>query len=438
MAWTNAWSAMNPMRFLLVDPRWNRTAASRRIDGERLALAEQVWMRARRRPMWTTAHPLRRHRLHAPRLFDTALAPAERLGGALSSLPDGDRRPPGGRSGDVTFVRRSAPTVLSAHGYTACTSGVHYFEPGHECARPHGAAACQTWRCRLRQTRQVRRLPAAYRRVTAHSPRWSGRPRGLLLERRGPAPVRQRPRSARCHPSFHHHPAEAGPEHTARRRVVFAGRIVAPKGIDVLIRAAQSGWRVRRLRRRLAPDRARGWCGGWASRTASIQGLARHRRARARAGRSVGPRDAISLAGAVRARRYRGVRGRPIRGASATEGVRDWLRDGVEVCGRAGDHDALAHALNELLADRQVRDDRGSGSETAAERFTAERHVSELLDAYRSARSGWEARAERMSQTAPPTLMTSVGRWRARESSGPASASARRQLRADWRDERPL
>src|SRR6185312_1584673 len=68
-----------------------------------------------------------------------------------------------------------------------------------------------------------------------------------------------------------------GSGHAARRRVVFAGRVVAPKGVGVLIRAARDvdaefvicgdGWRLqemRRLAQRLGVDERiafRGWLG---------------------------------------------------------------------------------------------------------------------------------------------------------------------------------
>jgi trehalose utilization protein len=38
----------------------------------------------------------------------------------------------------VRAMRMSAPVVISAHVYSACTAGVYYFRPGHECTRAHG------------------------------------------------------------------------------------------------------------------------------------------------------------------------------------------------------------------------------------------------------------------------------------------------------------
>ncbi len=406
-----AWWAMIPMSVLLVTPRWTRDGGvATHAIASASALAEHgLDVSVAAAHVDVAASPPNVTVFHAPRLFDTALAPAERLGGALSSLPTAIHIHQVDDPEIVTFVRRSAPTVLSAHGYTACTSGVHYFEPGHECARPHGAGCMPNLALRgCAHTRQVRRLPAAYRRVTralaalgaadlvvSYSSAVDRHLSANGLVRRAVIPL------------FTTIPAEARPEHAARRRVVFAGRIVAPKGIDVLIRAAQKvdgefvvcgdGWRLdraRRLVRRLGvEDRVhfRGWLG--------TDALARElAEASVLAMPSVWP-EPFGLVGIEAF-----AAGRPVV-ASATGGVRDWLRDGVNgLAVEPGDHDALAHALNELLADPDRCETMGAaGRRLAAERFTAERHVSALLDAYRSARSGWEARAERMSQTAPPT-----------------------------------
>src|SRR6476659_2504382 len=38
----------------------------------------------------------------------------------------------------VDGLRAAGPVVVSAHGFTACPSGVYYFEPGQQCTRGHG------------------------------------------------------------------------------------------------------------------------------------------------------------------------------------------------------------------------------------------------------------------------------------------------------------
>jgi len=87
-----------------------------------------------------------------------------------------------------------------------------------------------------------------------------------------------------------------------------------------------------------------------------------------------------------------GASGRPVV-ASSTGGVGDWLRDGVNgVLVEPGDARALARALNELLADPGRRRELGTAArETVAARFTPERHVAALREAYRTARAHWLA-----------------------------------------------
>ena len=80
--------------------------------------------------------------------------------------------------------------------------------------------------------------------------------------------------------------------------------------------------------------------------------------------------------------------GRPVV-ASATGGIGDWLQDGVNGLAVApGDVGDLARALDELLGDPDRQGQMGAaGREMAARRFSAERHVAALLDAYEAARA---------------------------------------------------
>jgi glycosyltransferase involved in cell wall biosynthesis len=191
-------------------------------------------------------------------------------------------------------------------------------------------------------------------------------------------------------------PAAVGSGHAGRRRVVFAGRIVAPKGVRVLIRAAREvdaefvicgdGWRLqemRRLAQRLGiGERVRftGWLGGDALARelaeASIVALP-----------SVWP-EPFGLVG-IEAFAV----GRPVV-ASSTGGIVDWLQDGVNgLAVEPGDSDALARALSELLADPARQQEMGeAGRAMASERYSPERHVAALLEAYRAARRDWESR----------------------------------------------
>ncbi len=84
--------------------------------------------------------------------------------------------------------------------------------------------------------------------------------------------------------------------------------------------------------------------------------------------------------------------GRPVV-ASCTGGIGDWLEDGVNgLCVKPGDPRALARALNELLSDPVRQLEMGAaGKQMVAARFSRQRHLAALLDAYRTARSTWEA-----------------------------------------------
>jgi glycosyltransferase involved in cell wall biosynthesis len=201
---------------------------------------------------------------------------------------------------------------------------------------------------------------------------------------------------------------KTGSGHETRRRVVFAGRVVAPKGVGVLIRAARAvdaefvicgdGWGLdgmRKLARRLGVlDRIRftGWLGA--------EALAREL---ADASVVVMPSlwpEPFGLVGIEAL-----AAGRPVI-ASATGGVGDWLVDGVNgLLVRPGDAPALAKALEELLCDPARQRAMGAaGREMVAARFSPERHVAALLDAYRLARAQWESGRSAGSREDAPSL----------------------------------
>src|ERR1019366_9543969 len=182
-----------------------------------------------------------------------------------------------------------------------------------------------------------------------------------------------------------------GSGHSSRRRVVFAGRVVAAKGLDTLIRAVREvegefvicgdGWQLesmRQLARRLGlQERIR--FKGWLPAELLAEELAE-------ASVVVVPSLWPEPFGLVGIEAFSA--GRPVI-ASATGGIGDWLEDGVSgLSFPAGDASALARALNELLADPERQSAMGmAGQKVVAARFSAKRHVEALLDAYRSARS---------------------------------------------------
>jgi glycosyltransferase involved in cell wall biosynthesis len=179
--------------------------------------------------------------------------------------------------------------------------------------------------------------------------------------------------------------------------VVFAGRIVATKGIDVLIRAARQvngefvicgdGGRLgemRALARELdLEDRIhfKGWL--------DPDELAREF---ADASAVVVPSLWPEPFGIVGIEAF--AAGRPAVG-SATGGIPEWLQDGVTgMCVPPGDELRLAQALDELLADPERQRAMGlAGRELVAARFSEERHLEALLQAYQRADTNWRAQA---------------------------------------------
>lgn len=292
-----------------------------------------------------------------------------------------------------------SPLVVSAHAYTACTSGVYYFEPGRECTRAHGVGCIPNLLARgCAHTRYPKTLPRKF--VNATRGRDALRAADLVisyshavdrhLAANGLA-------SRAIVPYFPTMNALPGSGHEQRRRVVFAGRIVVQKGVEVLLHAAVDvdgefvlcgDGRELEAMRSLAQSLGiaervhfRGWLGG--------DGLAREL---AEASVVVMPSLWPEPFGIVGIEGF--AAGRPAV-ASATGGIVDWLTDGVSgLAVPPGDARALARALQELLDDpaRQAR--MGSaGRETVAESFTPERHLERLLDAYTTARAAHRDRA---------------------------------------------
>ncbi len=336
---------------------------------------------------------------HGPALLDASAPAAVRLEGTPSNRPEVVHIHQLDDPAIVRALRARAPVVISAHGYPACTSGLYYFQPGHECTRGHGVGCIPNLIARgCAHTLDPRPLPASYRRA------------GLGLEALQSADLALAYSSSverhlahngierrRVIPLFPTVAARPGSGEPGPRRVLFAGRVVASKGLAVLIRAARDvdgefvvcgdGWQLeamRRLARRLGVE-ARIRFTGWLSAEALATELAD---TSVVALPSLWP-EPFGLVGIEAL-----AAGRPVV-ASATGGVADWLQDGLSGLYVApGDARALARALNELLGDPERRRAMGAaGREFVAERFTAERHVAALLEAYAAARASWEPAA---------------------------------------------
>ncbi len=334
---------------------------------------------------------------HSPDLYNADVSPQQRVDAAMSCSPRIVHFHQFEDADVASHIQRSAPLIVSVHGYSACTSAVHYFRPGEECDRPHGAGCVPNLLARgCAHTRNPSWLPGSFRRAT----------RSVQLLRQADLVISYSSvidrhllangilRRARA-PLFSTLPpaAIAG---ARRRRVVFAGRVVRPKGVQVLLRAASTldvelvicgDGRdldsLRSLASRLdVGDRVS--FKGWLAPAALASELAE---AQVVAIPSVWP-EPFGLVGIEAF-----TLGTPVV-ASATGGIGDWLEHGVSGLAVApGEVAALAEALGELLADPQrARAMGAAGRESVASRFTPARHVSALLAAFNSARVGWERR----------------------------------------------
>jgi glycosyltransferase involved in cell wall biosynthesis len=389
----------NPGPVLLITPNWTRDGgvaahvmASARELARRSVDVHVVAARIKSRESipGVTLH-------HASELLNLHLSPDVRLGDAVSSTPAVTHMHDFNDPAIVAFMRMHSPVVVSAHGYTACTSGVHYFRAGQECTRSHGLGCVPNLLARgCAHTHDPRWLPLAYRRASE----------GLEALRRADLAVSysssvDRHLSAngvtrrRVIPLFATMAPATGSGHAARRRVVFAGRITAAKGVGVLLRAARTvdaefvicgdGWQfaaMRRLARRLGVSE-RVCFKGWLSAEDLARELAD---ASVVVLPSVWP-EPFGLVGIEAL-----AAGRPVV-ASSTGGIGDWLEDGVSgLCVTPGDAPALARALDELLANPERQQAMGAAGKTmVAARFSAEHHVAALFEGYWAARTTWES-----------------------------------------------
>jgi glycosyltransferase involved in cell wall biosynthesis len=332
---------------------------------------------------------------HAPSLFDADAAPHERIGEAARSEPEVVHFHQVYAPELIDFLRERAPVVVSAHSYGACPSGVYYFRPGRECTRAHGLGCIPRMLARgCMHARDPRELPGKYVRAG----------RALEAFRRADLAVAYSSavdrhleangvRRRAIVPLFTTMAPLTGAGHSDRRRVVFAGRVVQPKGAEVLIRAAvevdaefvicgegRQLPALRALARRLGIEQQVSFR-GWLPASELARELAD---ASVVAIPSLWP-EPFGLVGieALSA-------GRPVV-ASDTGGVSDWLQDGVSgLLVPPGEARALARALNELLSDPERQRAMGAaGRDTVAERFSREQHVQALVAAYGAARSTW-------------------------------------------------
>ena len=350
---------------------------------------------------------------HCPDLFHDDVPMSERIGRAVAFGPDVIHLHQVDLPDVVKAMRASAPVVISAHDYTACPSGFYYFQPGQECTRAQGPACVFHFVVGgCGHTLNVKSLPKRYRNASRRAEAF--RDADLVVsysravDRHLAINSMSRRRIVPLTVTIAPTPAVGS---ATTRRVVFAGRIVAQKGLAVLIRAARHVdaefvicgdgrelERMRKLARRTGvDDRVR--FRGWLDSEQLAQELAN---ASVVVVPSLWP-EPFGLVGieALSA-------GRPVI-ASATGGVEEWLEDGISgLCVKPGDVEELTRALNELLSDPERQRTMGlAGRETVNRRFSPERHLAAILEAYEYARATWlNANHERSASTA--SSLTSV------------------------------
>jgi glycosyltransferase involved in cell wall biosynthesis len=393
--------SLTPRSVLLGVPRWTRDGGvSAHVQTSAAALARHgldVRVIAARVESADEIPGVRLYR--CPELFKDDVPMAQRIGEALAFGPDVIHLHQVDRPDVVQAMRETAPVVISAHVYSACTSGVYYFRPGEECTRAHGPGCVFNLIARgCAHTRNLKPLPTRYRNA---SRRVDALRRADLVVSYSSAVDRHLAANGLTRRQIVPFPAtieaKRGSGHATRRRVVFAGRIVRQKGVAVLIRAAREVdgefvicgdgrqlEEMRELAREMGvQDRVR--FRGWLSSEQLAEEFAN---ASIVVVPSLWP-EPFGLVGIEAL-----AAGRPVI-ASATGGIEDWLDDGVSgICVKPGSVEQLARALNELLADPARQQAMGlAGKRAVGERFSPEGHVAAMLDAYARARASWGAGA---------------------------------------------
>jgi glycosyltransferase involved in cell wall biosynthesis len=303
----------------------------------------------------------------------------------------------------ASIVKAAAPLVWSVHNYIACTAGLKYFRSGAECFRPHGPGClpnivfrgCDHRRLprpRLGLYREINSLLNALRSIDA-TVVYSDFMREHLLTNHVDRVFTL--------PLFVDPPALVKPA-PRKNRLLFSGRLVPYKGLDVLMRAL-----------RHVPDASLEVCGeGWGMKRA-IEKAAR-----------LGVTERISFLGWQTASAMKDAydrsdvvvvpslwpepfglvgleamgRGRPVIG-SDTGGVREWLHDGETGYLVPPGHDQeLATAIRTLISEPQTAHRMGQQAmEIVSRQFSSKVFLQKTIDLYRQVveqreRGAWSAR----------------------------------------------
>jgi len=308
----------------------------------------------------------------------------------------------------VAVTRAVAPTVITAHAYPGCSHNHYYFRPGQECTRAHGPACLPNMAFRgCLHARNPMPVPGQYLRTAKRLDAYrsadavAGFSQAVLrhLARNGILAQLVAPFT----PTLRLAPSDPAREEE-ERHVVFVGRTVPAKGLDILLRAMRSveghltvvgdGWE-RATSERSAADLGIAGRVSFAGWLAGDELHRVYRRASVVALPSLWP-EPFGLVG-IEAMAF----GRPVV-ASMTGGVEEWLQPGVTgiavAPGRVPD---LAAALDRLLDDPRLRASMGTSARAAVEaRFSEQAHVDSLVELYRVAAGRWSGRAGNATTTA--------------------------------------
>ena len=294
----------------------------------------------------------------------------------------------------VAVAQRSAPTIVSAHGYPGCTHNNHYFAPGVECDRAHGPGCLTNIALRgCYHARNPLPVPGMYRQTTRRLEAYAmadgvvAYSEAVLrhLSRNG-----LEGRLVRCFTAMER-PDDAPTPPPGGRRVLFVGRVVPAKGLETLLEAiagiaaqltvAGDGWRldaVEEIARQLdiAP---RVHFAGWRNGAALAS---EYDRCNVVAIPSLWPEPFGIVGLEAMARR------RPVV-ASMTGGIGDWLQDGVTGLGvRPGSVAQLRVALARILGEPRQQVAMGvAGRAAVEEHFSEQGHVAALQGAFVAAMS---------------------------------------------------
>lgn len=292
----------------------------------------------------------------------------------------------------VAASRAIAPTVVSAHGYPGCSHNNHYFAPGVECHQAHQPSCLAKMAFRgCLHARNPLPVPHLYRSTTRRLGAYRACDAVVAYSRAVAAHLEDNGLDAELVPLFTPLAGiEPAPASAGERRVLFVGRIVPAKGLDVLLDAigsldatltvAGEGWSRHALEQRAerlglaSRVRFAGWLDGESLRRAYAE-------AAVVAIPSVWP-EPFGLVGLEAM-----ASARPVV-ASLTGGIGDWIEHDVTGLAVApGDAPALAASIGALLDEPERARSMGRNGRRALEQhFSVESHVAALRRVYELAR----------------------------------------------------